>query len=96
MHTGIREGCLYVNGTATAHTVTASAYRQFVEQCARSEVHSVDFSGLQRADSVCIGLLLAALRRPQGAPALRGLPESARELAKLYEIQDFFQEQTSF
>lgn len=89
MHVSLHEGCLFLHGTATVHTVTASAYRQFAALCARSGVAAVDFGGLQQADSACVALLLAALRRCPAPLAVRGLPHGLRELVHLYELQDF-------
>lgn len=55
-----------------------------------SERHrAVDLSGVGRADSACVSLLLDALRRPDGKIILQGIPESVRTLSELYEIKDW-------
>lgn len=90
MHSAVQDGCLYVQGAATVHTVTASTYQKFITQCRQSNVHTLDLSGLECADSACVSLVLAALRnKPTGNLTLRGLPESVQSLAELYEIREW-------
>ncbi len=51
---------------------------------------TVDFSGVTRADSVCISLLAAAKRsRPQAAWSFIGIPAGVAALAQLYEVGDW-------
>ena len=62
MHSEIREGCLYVSGEVSVRTLDKAAYARFAAQCGQPETHSADFGGVEKADSACIALLMAALR----------------------------------
>lgn len=88
MHYAVQDGCLYLHGTATVHTVTASVYRQFVKECSQANIHTLDLTGLQKADSACVSLLLAALRTNKTL-TLNSLPNSVQALLELYEIQEW-------
>lgn len=89
MQTELHDGTLYVGGDVTVKTLTAAAFTRFREQCRLKETAAVDFSRVKRADSACVSLLLDALRRRDGKPELRGIPESVQTLSELYEIKDW-------
>lgn len=90
MQTVIRNQGLYISGVIGVHTLNDAAYRQFVTQCAGAEIGFLDFSGVEKADSAGISLMLTALRARAGKPlAVRNLPDTLRALVELYEIQDW-------
>ncbi len=89
MESEVRDGVLYVGGNVTVKTVTQAVYNRFEQQCRLKETAAVDFSGVNRADSACVSLLLTALRAKLAAPALRGIPASVEALAELYEINEW-------
>lgn len=89
MKSEVRDGVLHVGGSATVKTVTQAVYSRFEQQCRLKETAAVDFSGVDRADSACVSLLLAALRAKPGALSLRGIPASVAALAELYEINEW-------
>ncbi|MFC3874732.1 STAS domain-containing protein [Neisseria musculi] len=89
MESEVRNGVLYVGGNVTVKTVTQAVYSRFEQQCRLKETAAVDFSGVERADSACVSLLLGALRAKPEAPLLRGIPTSVQALAELYEINEW-------
>lgn len=89
MESEVRDGVLYVGGNVTVKTVTQAGYNRYEQQCRLKETVAVDFSGVERADSACVSLLLTALRAKSAAPALRGIPASVEALAELYEISEW-------
>ena len=90
MHSEIREGCLYVSGEVSVRTLDKAAYACFAAQCGQPETHSADFGGVEKADSACIALLMAALRT-KGSLKLQSLPPSVRTLAELYEVEPWLE-----
>lgn len=92
MQSECRGQTVYVSGEITVTTVTAVLYRAYCQQLDRLPENNIaiDFSGVTRADSVCISLLAAAKRcRPQAAWSFYGIPASVGALAKLYEVGDW-------
>ncbi|MDO4641925.1 MAG: STAS domain-containing protein [Neisseria sp.] len=89
MKTEIRESVLLLSGEVRVTTVTNAAYRQFRQACENPQVNTIDLSGVTRADSACLSLLLAAVRRKEGQPAIRSIPPSVAALAELYDIQEW-------
>ena len=89
MQSEIRDGRICVSGCVSIQTLNDKQCRLFRNQCMQPETHSIDFSGVTRADSACISLLLIALRERQGSLKLIALPESVRALAKLYEVEEW-------
>lgn len=89
MKTEVRENVLYLAGDVTVKTVTPAAYARFEKQCRLKETAVLDLSGVGRADSACVSLLLAAMRAKPAAPALRGIPAPVDALAGLYEIKEW-------
>ena len=86
----VQNDTLQIKGAVTVQTLTASKHQHFVQQCQQSHIQCIDLSGVVRADSACIALLLAALRqRNSGSLKMIGLPESVMALAKLYEIENW-------
>jgi len=54
------------------------------------EIHAIDLSQITRADSACLSLLLTALRqKTQGSLKIHNPPASVRDLAQLYEIEEW-------
>lgn len=89
MNSEIRGHVLHLGGDITVKTITAAAHSRFEQQCRLKDITVLDLSGVGRADSACLSLLLAALRlRPEGL-AFQNLPEAVRALAELYEINDW-------
>lgn len=88
MHSSVRDDCLYLHGWVTAQTVTRPLYKKFVQECSQNHITSINLHGVKRADSVCITLLLTALRHNRQL-TFRGLPPSVRTLAELYEIREW-------
>ncbi|EGV36805.1 STAS domain-containing protein [Neisseria weaveri] len=88
MNSEIRDGILYIQGEVTVKTVTTPAYTQFEQQCRLKNINMIDGSGVTRADSTCISLLLTALRLKSDM-RFRNIPESVAALADLYEIKDW-------
>lgn len=88
MHSEIRNQTLFLSGDITVKTVTPPLFRQFEQQCRLKDTAALDLSGVSRADSACVSLLLAALRQNSGI-RLQNLPESVTKLADLYEIDEW-------
>ena len=90
MQSEIRDNIVYVAGEVSVQTVNQAALAQFTQQCRQPEIHAIDFSQITRADSACLSLLLTALRqREQGSLKIHNLPPSVRDLAQLYEIEEW-------
>ncbi|MDO5073300.1 MAG: STAS domain-containing protein [Neisseria animaloris] len=89
MNTEVKDGVLYLGGDVTVKTVASAAYAQFEQQCRLKEVHTLDLSGVNRADSSCVSLLLTALRLNASGVKLCAIPESVQDLTVLYEIKDW-------
>ncbi|MDO4878455.1 MAG: STAS domain-containing protein [Neisseria sp.] len=89
MNSEIRDGVLHLSGDITVKTVQADTCRRFAQDCG-GDISAVDLSGVGRADSACLSLLLSLLRRKGRSPELRNLPPSVNALAELYEIRDWF------
>ncbi|MDK4681306.1 STAS domain-containing protein [Kingella negevensis] len=87
MQTLVQDNCLYLKGEVSVWTVNRQTYDTFLRQCKQPDIQSVDFSGVEKADSACISLLLAALR--QGSLKIQSLPQSMRSLAELYEVEEW-------
>ena len=51
-------------------------------------VDSLDFSGVERADSAALALVFSAMRQCGGKLACTGLPPSFATLAELYGVSD--------
>lgn len=89
MHTELKNGILHIGGDITVKTLTGEAFERFRQQCRLNGIVAVDFSGVNRADSACVSLLLEILRRRKDSIRLTGIPESVRALSELYEIKDW-------
>lgn len=90
MQSEIRDNTAYVQGEVSVQTVNQAALAQFARQCGQPEIHAIDCSQITRADSACLSLLLTALRqREQGSLKIHNLPPSVRDLAQLYEIEEW-------
>ncbi|MFC2292153.1 MAG: lipid asymmetry maintenance protein MlaB [Kingella oralis] len=90
MQSEIRDNIVYVQGEVSVQTVDKTTLAQFAQQCGQPEVHAIDCSQITRADSACLSLLLTALRqREQGSLKIHNLPPSVRDLAQLYEIEEW-------
>ena len=90
MQSEIRDNIVYVQGEVSVQTVDKTTLAQFARQCGQSEIHAIDCSQITRADSACLSLLLTALRqREQGSLKIHNLPPSVRDLAQLYEIEEW-------
>ena len=90
MQSEIRDNIVYVQGEVSVQTVDKTTLAQFAQQCGQPEIHAIDCSQITRADSACLSLLLTALRqREQGSLKIHNLPPSVRDLAQLYEIEEW-------
>ena len=90
MQSAIRDNIVYVQGEVSVQTVDKTTLAQFAQQCGQPEIHAIDCSQITRADSACLSLLLTALRqREQGSLNIHNLPPSVRDLAQLYEIEEW-------
>lgn len=90
MQSAIRDNIVYVQGEVSVQTVDKTTLAQFTQQCGQPEIHAIDCSQITRADSACLSLLLTALRqREQGSLKIHNLPPSVRDLAQLYEIEEW-------
>ncbi len=90
MQSAIRDNIVYVQGEVSVQTVDKTTLAQFAQQCGQPEIHAIDCSQITRADSACLSLLLTALRqREQGSLKIHNLPPSVRDLAQLYEIEEW-------
>ena len=90
MQSAIRDNIVYVQGEVSVQTVDKTTLAQFAQQCGQPEIHAIDLSQITRADSACLSLLLTALRqREQGSLKIHNLPPSVRDLAQLYEIEEW-------
>ena len=90
MQSEIRDNIVYIQGEVSVQTVDKTTLAQFARQCGQPEIHTIDCSQITRADSACLSLLLTALRqREQGSLKIHNLPPSVRDLAQLYEIEEW-------
>ncbi|MBD3614550.1 STAS domain-containing protein [Kingella kingae] len=90
MRSEVREQCVYVAGDVSVQTLNSGAYREFLQQCRLPNIQTVDFSGVERADSACLALILQALRQSgQSSLHIQALPESVQLLAQLYEVEEW-------
>ena len=90
MQSAIHDNIVYVQGEVSVQTVDKTTLAQFAQQCGQPEIHAIDCSQITRADSACLSLLLTALRqREQGSLKIHNLPPSVRDLAQLYEIEEW-------
>ena len=90
MQSEIRENIVYVAGEVSVQTINQAALAQFTQQCRQPEIHATDLSQITRADSACLSLLLTALRqKTQGSLKIHNPPASVRDLAQLYEIEEW-------
>lgn len=89
MKSEVRGNVIHIEGDVTVKTVTPAAFNRFEQQCRLKETAALDFSGVTRADSACVSLLLAALRLKETAPVFQGIPASVDALAGLYEIKEW-------
>lgn len=85
----IIDNILRLSGDVRSTTVTTAAYRQFRQACANPQIDTIDLSGITRADSVCLSLLLSAVRRNGSKPTILNMPPSVAALAELYDIQEW-------
>ena len=86
MQSEIRDNIVYVAGEVSVQTVNQAALAQFTQQCRQPEIHAVDLSQITRADSACLSLLR---QKAQGSLKIHNLPASVRDLAQLYEIEEW-------
>lgn len=93
----IENNCLLIRGMVSVQTLTRQDFKQFVQLCQQPEVHTVDLSGVIRADSACVSLLLTTLRENiSGSLKWLNVPESVQTLAKLYELSNLDEWQEAF
>lgn len=86
----IQDNCLMIQGVVSVETLTRQHYKQFVQLCRQPEVRAIDLSGVVRADSACISLLLTFLRQhASGSLKVVNVPVPVRMLAQLYEIDEW-------
>lgn len=86
MHSEVRNHILYLSQAVTVNTVTDEAHEAFM-RCLREDVHTVDLSAVDEADSACVALLIAALReKKQQHVHFVGIPSGLAQLMTLYEV----------
>jgi phospholipid transport system transporter-binding protein len=81
--------CCRIAGAVTVDSV-GGLLRQLQPQLAQG-VDTLDFSGVESADSAALALVFSAMRQAKQAGrtlALRGLPASFTTLAELYGVAD--------
>ncbi|MCG7656411.1 STAS domain-containing protein [Wielerella bovis] len=88
MQIEVQNGSLKVHGAINVRSVNRATLEQFVRQIRQPEIHTVDLSGVEHADSACLSLILAALRE-KGSLKFHALPDSVRALAELYEVEEW-------
>ena len=83
-------GCLKISGDVSTKTLTPKIYDEFVRQIGLPEISAVDFADVGVADSVCVSLLLT-MRHERVSASLNilNLPESVRDLANLYGVEEW-------
>lgn len=89
MNTEIRNGILYIIGDVTVKTVNSTNFSLFSQQCRLKEISKLDLSHIGSSDSVCISLLLTAIRSKSEKWMFFNIPESVQALADLYDIKDW-------
>lgn len=87
----VREGVVYLSGEISVKTITSTLMTQITQDCHSPDVCVVDCSGVEKADSACLSLLLQIQRTTKKAMQWRAIPQSVQALAELYEIQDRIQ-----
>lgn len=77
---------LEVSGEVSVKTLTAALCRQFEAHCRQPETGQLDLSGITRADSACLSLLLIARRVRSGSLKINAVPAAVQDLAQLYDL----------
>jgi phospholipid transport system transporter-binding protein len=80
------EGCCRVTGAVTVDSV-GGLLRELQPHLARG-VATLDFSGVESADSAALALIFSAMRQTGGRLACTGMPPSFITLAELYGVAD--------
>ena len=88
MQTEVNDNRLMLRGEVSVRTVNRAACEPFLRLIKQPEIDTLDLSGVERADSACVSLLLNALRE-KSSLKIHALPESVRALVELYEIEEW-------
>lgn len=82
-----QDDVLYLKGDATVAGMTREDYRR-LEQACRQPIQAVDLSGIEKADSTCVAVLVA-IKRQVGNQTwqLRSVPAAVTALLQLYELE---------
>lgn len=79
-----------LSGDVTVNDITGALFKQFVHSLNTNHVDQIDLSGVQRADSACVSLLITAMRNEKNATiALKNIPSAVVALLDLYELDDW-------
>lgn len=90
MHAEIRQQTLYLSERVTMDVVDGQRYAEFCALVSKP-VDCLDLSGVKEADSVCVALLIAALRlkKQQQVFHVVGIPDGVDTLLDLYDVSDW-------
>lgn len=88
MKSEIRNVGIYVSGEISVRSMNTAVYQKFTQEVQNENIQYVDFSGITRADSTCLSLLLI-LQKHSTRLTIKHLPKTVAHLAALYEVQDW-------
>lgn len=87
MKSELHDNIIRLSGDITVKTVDQAAFGRFEQQCRQSGLIGIDLSKVDKADSACLSLLVAALRQNRNL-VFHNIPASVQALSELYEIQE--------
>lgn len=89
MQTQWLSGCLNVSGEVSVRTLTQASYNDFMRQIRLPETQCINLKDVTLADSACVSLLLSVWRERSDSLNIRNVPQSVRDLAQLYEVDEW-------
>ena len=89
MQTQWLSGCLNVSGEVSVRTLTQASYNDFMRQIRLPETQCINLEDITLADSACVSLLLSVWRERSDSLNIQNVPQSVRDLAQLYEVDEW-------
>ncbi len=81
---------LLLSGDITMSQVSGADFKALQNALKNQNITEVDLSGVTKADSACVSLLITALRDTQGQQIrFSGLPSAVLALIDLYELNEW-------
>ena len=89
MQTQWLSGCLNVSGEVSVRTLTQASYNDFMRQIRLPETQCINLKDITLAASACVSLLLSVWRERSDSLNIQNVPQSVRDLAQLYEVDEW-------